>query len=410
MFLSVRKILFLFVSGFVGLSASEPVDLNAKAYSKVLELLQEHSFYHLSDDQIVSILQEEMGELEADLVQNGTAVASAYHTAVEHLLFHLNQKCSPESSSSRHCYQLLSKKEYAIACHNPIVGVGLQLSHSSNRDEDGEVDDEMPIVEKVLLDWVRFKGVQPGDVILRVDGADAYQLKMNNQLIDAIRGELNSSVVLTLKREEQVFELSLERQTLNVPSAILAQIQGDLAVVSIGAFTINTVQELSDLIDLLHLVHVKGLVLDLRDSPGGRLAAASNIARYFASAGDLLSSEYLGESNEPVNFEYASENGKARDFSLAIVANAATSGAAEVLASHLQVLGVPIVGERTRGFGHTSKIYEVSENCRLKLLHMEQRLPNGSMLTSKGVIPTLEMSDGEAGNETIERALEMLRG
>ena len=271
-------------------------------------------------------------------------------------------------------------------------------------------------------------GVEAGDVILKVDGKNAEGLQTGD-LSKLIKGPLGSKVTLTVQHEDgKIADLDMTRQEI-----VLTTVKGwahhpdasweyylnqdpKIAYLRITQFTDNTFDELHEalvgkagtrgLID----TGMRGLILDLRFNPGGRLDQAIKVVNMFVKEGSVIVS--TKGRNRPESIVHATADGKLPYFPMIVLVNQHSASAAEIVSGSLKDNGrALIVGERTYGKGSVQELIPLDDNGgELKLTVAYYYLPSGRLVHRKkdatdwGVEPqTVVAMDDSAQREVIEK-------
>lgn len=232
-------------------------------------------------------------------------------------------------------------------------------------------------------------GVQAGDVLVAVDGQDLAGLSLR-EVGDKLEGERGAPVVLTLLRGEQRQDRTVVRDQVLAPvvdAALLAPGQGYARV---EHFRQRTAAELAQALTRLEDEGgqpLRGLVLDLRDNPGGLLEEAVAVVDLFAGEGMVV--ETRGRDGQVVERHSAKRSPGDRDLVLVVLVNGMSASASEIVAGALQELGrATVVGTPSFGKGSVQQVYEFEDGSALKLTVARYHLASGRSFTvGDGVQP-----------------------
>jgi carboxyl-terminal processing protease len=238
-------------------------------------------------------------------------------------------------------------------------------------------------------------GLRPGDRILAVDGQSVIGLGLEEGTAK-VRGPAGTVVTLRVERGDQALDLAIERAAVRLPSIQVAVSQDNvLGYMGIATFYDTTGQEFVDLLFAVLRTGVQGLILDLRDNPGGSLDSAVAIA-----------SQFLEEDNGLVMYEIDQQGrridrpieagGIATDIPLVVLVNENTTSAAEVLAAAFQHYGrAPIIGVTTFGKGTVNVLRKLPDGSAIYLTVARWFTPDGTPLEGVGVEPdiTVELTE-----------------
>jgi carboxyl-terminal processing protease len=250
------------------------------------------------------------------------------------------------------------------------------------------------LVTSAMKGPARQAGVRPGDIIVRIDGQPAGKLTFD-QSLNLIKGEKGTVVHLLVRRaQDGRIRFTVVRQEIAVPSlrAHLARFRGvKLGYVRLLGFPDSTADRLGDATASLVERGAKGIVLDLRDNPGGLLAQAVRTASVFLDDGVVCTIAGLHQE-ETV---YAVTGGATYPrLPLVVLVNRGSASSAEIVAAALQDHGrAVIVGRRTYGKASVQSIRPLSHGTALKLTTALYRTPAGRDLTGKGIRPKVRIDD-----------------
>jgi carboxyl-terminal processing protease len=234
-------------------------------------------------------------------------------------------------------------------------------------------------------------GIRSGDLIERIDALAVSERNLDDALL-ALHGEPGSLLALQLRRGAgELQRLQLRRSELALASVAATALPGDFAYLRVREFTAATAGEVARALAQLRPATgsaLRGLVIDLRDNPGGVLEAASAVADDFLDAGTIVSAE--GHASE-AHFRIDATPGDLLDGApIAVLVNARSASAAEILAAALHDNGrAMLVGERTYGKGTVQTILPLSTGEALKLTTSRYYTPAGRSPEGAGLVPDL---------------------
>src|SRR5438045_1322402 len=222
-------------------------------------------------------------------------------------------------------------------------------------------------------------GIHPGDVIIAVDGKATDNMSTAD-VADLLKGPKGTTVHITILREavEKPMEFSLVRDEIPRNSVDLAfLIKPGVGYIHITGFQETTEHEVADALDKFG--DVKGLVLDLRQNPGGLLSEGVGVADKFLKKGQLIVSHH-GRSSPEKRYTATHGNG-GREYPMVVLVNKGTASAAEIVAGAIQDhdRGL-IVGETTFGKGLVQTVYPLSNDTGLALTTAKYYTPSGRLI------------------------------
>ncbi len=257
-------------------------------------------------------------------------------------------------------------------------------------------------------------GLLPGDVVLRVDGQDMAGVN-GFDVVMKIRGPAGTAVRLTIQREGQAEPLEFEivRDRITIPSVESYMIGADVAYVKLNNFGDDTGAELEKALQILLALHPRGLVLDLRGNPGGYLPTAIEVASQFIPSGTVMI-EQFGDGREQTYT--ASGRGLATEIPLAVLINAGSASASEIVAGAVQDLRRgALVGETSFGKGSVQNWHALKDDQGAVRVTVARWLtPDRRQISGKGITPDVAVPLGDEDRQAhrdpqLDRAVELLR-
>ncbi|KKS69052.1 MAG: Carboxyl-terminal protease [Parcubacteria group bacterium GW2011_GWA1_42_7] len=260
-------------------------------------------------------------------------------------------------------------------------------------------------------------GLMPGDMILKIDEKSTEGLLVE-EAVSLIRGEKGTEVKLTIARSSLVSskEIKIIRDVINIPIVTLEtkEINGKkIAYVSLSQFTENSVSEFKKTSQKISASDFDGMILDLRNNPGGYLESSVEIAGQFLEKGKLVVSEDYGDGKKKEHF---SEGGQQlSSLPLVVLINGGSASASEILAGALRdQLGTRLAGEKSFGKGSVQELEQMKNGTSLKITVAKWLTPSGHSIMDDGLEPDEKVSfnqeDIDEGRDPqLDKALEMLK-
>lgn len=233
----------------------------------------------------------------------------------------------------------------------------------------------------------RKAGVEAGDLIEAVNGDKITGLN-TSEVAAIIRGPKGTDVTLTLRRADQPkpFDITITRAEIVIPlvtSEMLAD--GKVAYISLFDFSANASTQLKTTLSDLLAQNPQGLILDLRDNPGGFLNQAVQVGDIFLKDGVFVIEK---DSNGNVRRDRTSNSGIAQDIPLVVLVNGASASASEIVAGAIQDLKRgTVIGETTFGKGSVQSPQSLSNGGQLRITIQKWYTPNDRSIDGKGVTP-----------------------
>ncbi len=239
-------------------------------------------------------------------------------------------------------------------------------------------------------------GVQAGDLIIRIDGQPVKGMSLN-EAVTLMRGEPGSKITLTIVRDgrEQPFDLTLERAVIQVESVKTRMLAPGFAYLRISQFQQRTGEDVLEAIDQLKREaddDLQGMVLDLRNNPGGVLNAAVEVADAFITNGRIVSTRGRLERAE-MSFS-ATPNDAIGGAPLVVLVNGGSASASEIVAGALQDQGRAVVmGRKTFGKGSVQTILPLQDGAAIKLTTARYYTPEGRSIQAEGIVPDVPVAE-----------------
>lgn len=242
-------------------------------------------------------------------------------------------------------------------------------------------------------------GIKPGDIIVKINDRETDGLDLETA-VSLMRGPVGTTVKLTLMRPGgKPLVLTLRREEISVPTVEEKLLPGKIGYVAISQFTERTPGELHAVLGELQRQGVRGLILDLRDNPGGELQAAVRVADFFVPPGPVVYVDYRNGKDEVF-----SASGPRLGLPLVVLVNENSASAAEIVAAAIKETGSgKIVGTRTFGKGVVQSVYPLRNGAGLKLTTARYLTPEKHDINKRGVEPDVRVE--QPPNSTADRQL-----
>jgi len=304
-----------------------------------------------------------------------------------------------------------SYKEFREGTTGKFVGVGIEIAQ-----EEGLVKVVSPI-EGSPADRA---GLKPGDLITKVDDTSTKGLSLN-EAVKRMRGEPRTKVVLTIfrKQESRTFPVTIVREEIKTVSVKAKMIDNGYGWIRVSQFQERTVDDLARKLEELYKQDpkMKGLVLDLRNDPGGLLDAAVAISAVFLPDNVIVVSTNGQLDESKFTFKAAPEyylrrggqdsvsslNSKTKGFykkvPLVVLVNEGSASASEIVAGALQDhKRATLMGSQTFGKGSVQTVRQLGSDTALKITTARYYTPSGRSIQAKGIVPELLIDDTAEGS------------
>ncbi len=288
-----------------------------------------------------------------------------------------------------------------------FFGIGIQI---------GIKDHHVTVISPIEGTPADRAGIKAGDIILKVDGKSVAKLPLDS-VVSMIRGEEGTFVTLDISRvgRKEPLTFKVKRAKIELPNVSSKMLDKDLGYVRIHTFSQETGQRLRDGVAKLIGEGAKGIILDLRNNPGGLLEEAVEVASVFIDKGVIVrvkSRSGKEEIYEAVSGIHGME--KPFDVPLVILINKGSASASEIVAGAVQDLkrGI-LVGEKTFGKGSVQNMVPLTNGAGLVLTTARYYTPNGKQIHGKGLKPDYLVKGGEElmgkKDKQLEKAKEVIK-
>ncbi|MCE7947007.1 MAG: S41 family peptidase [Chloroflexi bacterium CFX4] len=248
--------------------------------------------------------------------------------------------------------------------------------------------------------------LREGDIILTVDGQDITSLSLT-EAVSKIRGPSGSSVKLGVLRrgERDIFEVTVRRARIKQEIITTALFEGNIGYIGLAQFTDTSTEDVSNALAALDANNLNGLILDMRNDPGGPLSSALNVASLFLPDGTIIL-ERGRRSRTDIRYESTAAQLEAQGYTLApdvplvIILNQASASASELVAGALQDRGrAKVVGTYSFGKGSIQTWNTLSNGGGLIVTVANFLKPSGGVIDGIGIIPDVFVGWTEAQQE-----------
>jgi carboxyl-terminal processing protease len=284
--------------------------------------------------------------------------------------------------------QFLDAGEYRdirISTTGSYTGVGIEVT---------EVDGRIRVITPIAGSPAARSGIRSGDEIIAVDGMTVEKNGLQDT-IARMRGRRGSRVSVTVRRDDEIILHEMRREVVRMASVHSELLEPAYGYVRVSQFSESTARELSRAIDSLQEARdgmLDGLVLDLRNNPGGVLEAAVEVSDLFLNGGIIVTAE--GRTTES-RFARSAHRGDVLDGAeLIVLVNKGSASASEIVAGALQDHGrALIVGTATFGKGLVQTVMPLSRGQAIKLTTSRYFTPSGDSIHETGISPDVIVDD-----------------
>lgn len=306
-----------------------------------------------------------------ELIDDQKALYGAMKGVVEQLNDPYSEFLDPEE-----------KEQFEESLDGEFTGVGIEITI---------VDDVLTVITPLVGTPAEAAGILAGDQILQIDGESTEGITLSEAAYK-IRGEEGTTVVLTVRHEDGTVEdVPIVRAKITVePVESKTIADGKIGYIRVLRFESDTVSELDRALTSLDLDSLTGLILDLRNDPGGYVPTAIEVAKRFVDDGVIviMKDRTRGEQR------YYSHGNKIPNLPLAILINRGTASASEIVAGAIRDhdMGI-LIGERSFGKGVYQQFINFPDGSALKITAGEYFTPLGHVVNGVGLAPDIEVDE-----------------
>jgi carboxyl-terminal processing protease len=292
-------------------------------------------------------------------------------------------------------------KAFSDQLNNSFSGIGAQLG----QDKDGNLEVIAPIDGLPAAK----AGLKAQDLIASINGESTTGMSVDDA-VSKIRGPKGTTVKLQIVRNRaQALNFTITRQDITLPSVKTKMLDGNIGYIQITTFANDTVDLFKKAADDMAARHVKGIVLDLRDDPGGLLDAAIKVSSYWVPEGKTLLQEKHG--SEVTNTYFGQGGNELGNIPTVVLVNGGSASASEITAGALHDnKEAYVIGEKSYGKGVVQQLINFGDGSQLKVTVASWYRPNGQNINHKGITPDklvkISDTDAKAGNDTQLKAAE----
>jgi carboxyl-terminal processing protease len=271
-------------------------------------------------------------------------------------------------------------KEMQVETKGEFGGLGIQIGIKDNR---------LTVIAPIEDTPAFTAGIQSGDTIIKVDETPTKDLTLM-EAVQHMRGPRGTSVILTVIREglEEPLVFTITRDIIKIQSVRSKLLEGNVGYARLSQFQEASAEDLTKVLEELTAKNIQGLILDLRNNPGGLLTAAVGVSEQFLEAGRLVVS-IQGRNEQKIEYR-ASTTSKNYEYPMIVLINHGSASASEIVAAAMQDWGKAVViGTTSFGKGSVQTILPLSDGSGLRLTTAKYYTPKGKSIHTIGVQPDI---------------------
>lgn len=260
-----------------------------------------------------------------------------------------------------------------------ITGIGVVI-------ETLEDTNEVRVVGVLKDTPAEAAGIIAGDIFAKVDGEEVAEMTQL-ELAGKVRGEEGTTIVITMRRGEELIDFTLTRARIEIPTVESKILEGNIGYIKLNDFNVHAREQINLALEQMDVNNLEGLVFDLRGNPGGLLTSAIEIASAFIKDGVILIEDF-GDGEEQVFNANGSYIGVS--VPLVVLVDENSASASELVAGALQDRGrATILGETTFGKGTVQTWQSLVNGGGIRLTIARWLTPNGNWIHEEGVTPDI---------------------
>jgi carboxyl-terminal processing protease len=274
-------------------------------------------------------------------------------------------------------------KELQVDTKGSFGGLGIEITNRNG---------VLTIVSPIEDTPAYRAGLKPGDIIVKIDGEFTKDMSLV-EAVKRMRGPRDTKVRLTIKREgpSDLFDVTLMREIIKIQSVKSKQLERGYGYVRLTQFQERTDDDLEKALKGMNGDGgLRGVVLDLRNNPGGLLTQAVRVSDMFLDSGLIVYTD--GRLENQKQKYYAHKAGTWSDFPVVVLVNGGSASASEIVAGALQdQKRAAVIGTQTFGKGSVQTILPLDDSSALRLTTARYFTPNGRSIQALGIVPDLLM-------------------
>ena len=280
---------------------------------------------------------------------------------------------------------------------NGFVGIGVEL---------GVKNGEVVIIAPQAGSPAKEAGIQAGDVLYKIDGQPTSDMD-SQEITAALRGEAGSSVTLTVIRGDEKLDISILRRPIVTPTVQSVITDDNIGILTITSFNATTAELARAAATEFAERSVMGIVLDMRDNPGGSVIAARDVIGLWVPKGSLAMTEKRG--NEVLRTYETIFDPVVGDIPTVVLLNSGSASASEVVAGALRDYGkATIIGETSFGKGSVQSTRQLLNGGALSFTVSRWFTPRNVTIDGVGLSPDIYVKDAEGSDSQLLKATSML--
>ena len=294
-----------------------------------------------------------------------------------------------------------AKEAFKEGLNNEVEGIGASVSFNENG--------QLVVISPLVGSPAEEAGILANDIIKSINGKSTDNATLT-ELVSRIKGPTGTSVKLTVLRGGKTLEFNIVRAEVKVPAITYEVTSKNVAIVKIPNFSLGVGDAFTNFLEQVDESKLSGIIIDVRNNPGGYLQGATEIADHFLEGGVPIVRTVDSDGKETVI--NATSGAPLANLKTVVLTNGGSASSSEILAGALKdKANAKLIGEKTFGKGTVQVLINYTDNSALKLTVAKWLTPNGTTINKVGIKPTVTVTvtdaDRKSGKDPImSRALQ----
>ncbi len=269
--------------------------------------------------------------------------------------------------------------DFLSELNGQFEGIGAEISIKN---------DQLTVISPLANMPAEKAGILAGDIILKINGKTTKGITLN-RAVSLIKGPKGTAVVLRVKHQNNLEEnITVIRGLITYDSLSYKILDNNIAYIKIIRFNTDTISLFKSALDNILSNKVRGIILDLRNNPGGYMSSAINLSGYWTGSKVVVIEKY--KDNSRVQKHIADQSGLLSSIPTVVLVNGGSASASEIVAGALQDYNLAtIVGEKTFGKGSVQELKALSDGSYIKLTIAKWYTPHDNSINGRGIIPDI---------------------
>lgn len=302
----------------------------------------------------------------------------------------------------------INKDEFRLyndSARGAFLGIGIEIKQIRDGIEIQSVIDNSPAANA---------GIEPSDVITHINGENVANIKMKDIIKKLGNDSLKSVNVSILRNKMETLELKIKKSVVQLQSVKLDFVD-DIGIIKISYFNERTVLGMTQAIKKINKKSASGVIIDLRNNPGGILEQSIGVSDLFLSNKKII--ELKSRNIDENQTIFSDDTDLLNGLPIVVLVNSGTASGAELMASALKEnKRAVLIGKKTYGKGSLQTVIPIPGRGAIKLTTAYFVSPNGNVINQNGIVPDIEIKQENIENQKenidpiIQRALDLLHG